>query len=165
MASAGRRRYAGLVTRVTALGVDVVALVVAGLIITLVPRLAWVQMIGRSPAWLVAVTETTASVLPWAYFTACWAIGGRTIGGALFGTAVTRTDGRRVALVVAAGRALIGLALAPLWLVGLGWVLFDGRRRAWHDLVFRTTVRRILTPVVSVTVPAAPRYGSAGLDE
>jgi uncharacterized RDD family membrane protein YckC len=83
-----------------------------------------------------------AGLLPWAYFTVAWWIGGRTVGGLLMGTAVERPDGRRVPLVVAALRSAIGLVLAPLWLVGLVGVLWDKRRRAWHDVVFHTVVRR-----------------------
>jgi hypothetical protein len=38
----------------------------------------------------------------------------------------------------AALRAFAGLALAPLWLIGLAGILLDPRPWAWHDRIFGT---------------------------
>jgi uncharacterized RDD family membrane protein YckC len=135
--------YAGLVSRLIALVVDVALLTVAGLAISVLPGLAWDEVIGTSPGWLGASSGLLAALLPWLYFTFCWWSTGQTAGGLLIGTGVRRTDGRRVSIALAALRAAIGLALAPLWLVGLVGILWDSRRRAWHDVVFRTVVRLV----------------------
>ena len=52
------------------------------------------------------------------------------------GTRTTVTS----SLFRAAIRAAVGLLIAPLWIIGLAYVLWDRRRRALHDLVFGTVV-------------------------
>ena len=143
--------YAGLVSRSIALGVDVALLTVAALAISVLPGLAWDEVIGTSPGWLGASSGLVAAVLPWFYFTFCWWWTGQTAGGVLIGTAVRRNDGRSVSLVRCALRAAIGLALAPLWLLGLLGILWDTQRRAWHDVVFRTVVRHVGTSRVAAS--------------
>jgi uncharacterized RDD family membrane protein YckC len=143
--------YAGLASRLMALAVDVALLTIAGLFISVLPGLAWSQVVGDPPGWFTATCAIVASALPWAYFTVAWWLGGQTAGGLVVGTRVARTDGERPLLVQAALRAFVGLLLVPLWLIGLARVLFDPRRRAWHDVVFRTVVLRYVDP----TRPAA----------
>jgi uncharacterized RDD family membrane protein YckC len=133
--------YAGLVSRVTGLVVDVVVLTAAGLAVTTLPTLAWQQLTGGAPGWLAGLSGAAGALLPTGYFTACWWLNGRTVGGLVAGTVVQRPDGRDLALLQALARALVGLLLAPVWLVGLLGVLTDPRRRAWHDRLFRTVVR------------------------
>jgi uncharacterized RDD family membrane protein YckC len=134
--------YAGLVSRVAALGIDVVVLILGSLAVGGLPPLAWEKLITpKSPDWLNMAAEVAAFLLPWAYFTAFWWLTGQTIGDLVTGITVYRVDGGDVGFVRAAIRAAGGLALAPLWLVGLLAVLWDRRRMAWHDYVFRTTVR------------------------
>ncbi len=134
--------YAGLVSRLAALAIDAALLTAAALALRLVPELAWLQVIGRTPpGWLVTVAGVLAGVLPWIYFTVCWWLTGQTLGGVPIGVVVRRRDGRDVSLLHAAVRAAVGLLLAPLWLVGMLFVVFDSRRRAWHDLVLGTVVR------------------------
>ena len=59
----------------------------------------------------------------------------------LIGIAVRRHNGEEdPTLVQAALRAAFGLTYAPLWIVGLLAILWDPKRRAWHDKVFRTVV-------------------------
>lgn len=147
--------YAGLASRLVALAVDVALLTIAGLFISVLPGLAWSQVVGDPPGWFTATCAVVASVLPWAYFTVAWWLGGQTAGGLLVGTRVARTHGQRPLLVQAALRAFVGLLLVPLWLVGLAWVLFDPRRRAWHDVVFRTVVLRTIETAQPVMWPAA----------
>lgn len=151
---ASGRAYAGLVSRLVALAVDVALLTLAGLGISVLPGLAWSQVIGYPPGWLTQASGIVASVLPWAYFTVAWWLGGQTVGGLVIGTRVARINGRRPRLVQAALRAFVGLLLVPVWLVGLGWVLWDPRRRAWHDIVFRTVVLRSWKPA-SATSPVS----------
>lgn len=133
--------YAGLVSRFTALIVDAALLLVATLTVGVLPGLAWNQIFVRSaPGWLTVGATVIAGLLPWAYFTGCWWYTGQTIGDLLVGVVVRHRDGHAVSLPQAAARALFGLLLAPIWIVGLLNVLWDDRRRAWHDRVFRTAV-------------------------
>lgn len=151
--------FAGLVSRLTALAVDATLLTVACLSISVLPGLAWDEVIGRSPGWLGAVSGTVSTVLPWLYFTCCWRLSGQTAGNLLVGISVQRADGRRISLLQAALRAAIGLALAPLWLVGMLGILWNPQRRAWHDVLLRTVVRHTLrdrrTPSAATTRVAA----------
>jgi uncharacterized RDD family membrane protein YckC len=134
--------YAGLVTRLVGLVVDVVVLTVAGLAVSTLPGVAWRQVLGTPPGWLTGGAGAAAAVLPWAYFTVFWTLGGRTPGAMLVGVHLARDDGGPMSLGRSAVRAAAGLALAPLWLVGLVGTLGDQRRRAWHDRLFGTVVVR-----------------------
>ncbi len=136
------RDYAGLVSRISALAIDVATLSAATIAVRLLPEVAWRQLILRDPpGWFTWTVAAMAAVLPWVYFTLCWWLTGQTLGDLLIGVAVRRRDGRDVSLIQAALRAAVGLLLAPLWLVGLVVVLWDSRRRAGHDLLFGTVVR------------------------
>jgi uncharacterized RDD family membrane protein YckC len=133
--------YAGLISRLTALTVDVALLCAATLAARLLPELAWHQLIDRAtPGWLSVGAGVVSTLMPWAYFTLCWWFNGQTIGGLMMGVVVRRRDSRDVSLLRAAVRAAVGLLFAPLWIVGLLYVLWDSRRRAWHDLIFGTVV-------------------------
>ena len=134
-------RYAGLVSRCCGLAVDLAIVAAAAGATAGLPPLVWREVTGRDAAWLSAACALAAAALPWLYFTACWWLGGRTVGALLLGLTVTRPDGARLGLVRAAARAAAGLLVAPVWLVGMLNVLFDPDRRAWHDLVFDTVVR------------------------
>lgn len=136
-----RYRYAGLVSRVAAIVVDALIVTGAVLVVGALPPAAANAVLGDSPHWLSVVCGTAGALLPWAYFTLCWALTGETIGGLVFGLQLRRTDGRPVSPLRAAVRAFVGLFLAPLWIVGLLGILADDRRRAWLDRVFGTVVR------------------------
>jgi len=159
---ASTHAYAGLASRLVALTVDVALLTIAGLCVSVLPGLAWTEVIGDPPGWFTATCAIVASALPWAYFTVAWWLGGQTAGGLLVGTRVARTTGQRPRLVQAALRAFVGLLLVPLWLVGLAWVLWDPRRRAWHDVVFRTVVLRCIEPAQpAVPAPTTPSISAS----
>ncbi|GAA1838877.1 hypothetical protein GCM10009682_63910 [Luedemannella flava] len=134
-------QYAGLVSRWCALAVDLAIVATAAALTASLPSAIWRSVTGVEPDLLPAVSVMAAAALPWTYFTAAWWLGGRTVGALLLGLAVTRPDGGRVGLVRAATRAGVGIAFAPVWLVGMLNVLFDAERRAWHDRLFGTVVR------------------------
>lgn len=137
-----REAYAGLVSRLLALFVDAVLLaVVVSLVGNGVPTL-WDAVLGRAPEWLRVCAAVLAALAPFGYFWLCWCTAGCTLGGALLGTAVRRPDGTRVGTARAALRAAIGILLAPIWLVGLLYSVFDPRRRGLHDVLLSTVVRR-----------------------
>ncbi|GAA1766605.1 RDD family protein [Luedemannella helvata] len=134
-------QYAGLVSRWCALAVDLAIVASAAGATASLPPLVWQEVTGTDAQWLAAASTLVAAALPWTYFTACWWLGGRTVGALLLGLMVTRPDGGRLGIVRAGARAAAGLFLAPVWLAGMLNVLFDAERRAWHDLVFNTVVR------------------------
>ena len=68
-------------------------------------------------------------------------LAGQTVGDLAMGIQVVRAAGGGLSLLHAAARAAIGLLFAPLWMIGLLLVLWDGRRRAAHDYLLRTVVR------------------------
>jgi uncharacterized RDD family membrane protein YckC len=140
---------AGFVSRLLALAIDVVLLVIA----LLVGNALWVALIGAPPvrrfgATLIAVAPGLAPwltraglLLPAAvgvgivcgYFLFFSTITGQTIGKRVLGLQVVAADGGRLPL----GRAALRLAgylisAAPLYL-GFLAALLDKRKRAWHD--------------------------------
>lgn len=138
MATSG---YAGIVSRLAALGTDVAVLLLTETAVGALLRMAWQQLLIRPiPGWLSAIAATIAALLPWAYFTVGWWLSGQTVGNRLFGVAVRDHHGNAPFFVQAALRAAVGLAFAPLWLLGMLGVLWDERRRAWHDRLFGTVV-------------------------
>ena len=75
------------------------------------------------------------------YFPFFWARGGQTPGMKIFRLrVVSDADGSRIGGVTAIIR-LIGLWIAfAVFYIGILWILFDGRRRGWHDLLAGTVV-------------------------
>jgi uncharacterized RDD family membrane protein YckC len=134
--------YAGIVSRLAALATDVTVLMLASIAVGSLPRMAWQQLIIRPvPEWLTTGSAALAALLPWMYFTAGWWLSGQTVGNRLFGIAVQDRHGQVPSFAQSASRAAVGLWLAPIWLLGLLNVLWDERRRAWHDRLFGTVVR------------------------
>jgi uncharacterized RDD family membrane protein YckC len=133
--------YAGLVSRLAALAIDVLVLTVAEVLGTVLVLAGWRTVLGPPPTAVHALVAAASAIAPTAYFTVGWWVAGRSLGQLLLGIRVTDDQGRPLRLPRALARAVIGLALVPVWLVGMVGVLVDGRRRAWHDRLLRTTVR------------------------
>ncbi|WP_067135393.1 RDD family protein [Microtetraspora malaysiensis] len=94
---------------------------------------------------LVDVTHTyLASIVGFLYywlFHAYWK--GQTPGKKIFGMRVVRENGERIGVGQAAVRQLTEVVLAwlcCLWILDLGWIVFDGRKQALHDKTARTLV-------------------------
>jgi uncharacterized RDD family membrane protein YckC len=102
----------------------------------------WGAVEGTVPYWLRVASGLLAGFVPFAYFWLSWCTAGRTVGGLLLGTAVRRHDGSRVPVLRAAARAFLGLLFAPFALGGMLLTVVDPQRRAVHDLLLRTVVRR-----------------------
>ncbi len=137
-----RIRYAGLVTRFAALIVDALLLALAVPIVALGPSAIWSALAGPAPGWLLVCSQVAAGVLPLAYFTVCWWGTGQTAGDVLFGVVVRRPGDAHLGLFRSFLRALVGLLLPVVWLIGMGMILVDGHRRALHDRLFGTVVVR-----------------------
>jgi uncharacterized RDD family membrane protein YckC len=139
------RSYAGMVSRLGGLAIDVLLVAVAVAVIGHGIPDAW-KLVARMPRWLEKAFGMVADVTPTVYFTACWRLTGQTLGSWAFGTRVTRADGRHIGSVRAVLRAVLGVMLAPIWFLGLIAVMFDVRRRSLLDMVFGTVVRYVGRP-------------------
>jgi len=139
----GHDQYAGLVTRLLALSADAVMLLIASVAVGFGVPALWGSVEGSAPVWLKDGAHVAAGLLPLLYFWLSWCVPGQTLGGLVFGIVVRRTDGAPVGVVRAGTRAFLGLLFAPIWLAGMIVTVLDPRRRAAHDLLLGTVVRRV----------------------
>ena len=138
----GDSPYAGLVSRFVALVLDGLVVAILVLAVASLPELTWASLSPHSvPRWLSGASSILATAVAPLYFAGLWAMSGQTLGDLATGITVEHRDGRRIAYPHALLRAVIGLLLAPIWLVGMIAILVDRRRRAWHDRLLRTDVR------------------------
>ena len=76
-----------------------------------------------------------AYVVSFAYLPYYWSRSGQTPGMAIFGLRLVRTADLGKVGVGAAIIRLLGLWLGAVILyIGIIWILFEGKRRGWHDL-------------------------------
>lgn len=138
----GDSPYAGLVSRFVALVLDGFVVAMLVLAVASLPEVTWASLSPHTvPHWLSGATSMLASVVAPLYFAALWAMSGQTLGDLATGITVEHRDGGRITYPHALLRAVVGLLLAPIWVVGMLAVLVDRRRRAWHDRLLRTDVR------------------------
>jgi uncharacterized RDD family membrane protein YckC len=132
--------YAGVVSRLAALVLDVaiVTLLAAGIVALAIGGAE--VMLGRVPRWVEVPTVLAVALLPVAYFTTAWWLTGQSLGGIAMGIAVRDARVRSLGFPRSLIRAAAGLALAPVWLVGMCLILVDGRRRGLLDLLVGTVV-------------------------
>lgn len=105
----------------------------------LTPEVRGVAALGAGLALLaVVVGGTVLHVTYWVLFTG---LAGRTPGKMAVGLRVVDATGARPGIARAAMRELVGKFLAglPLWL-GFIWAGFDGRHQGWHDKIADTYV-------------------------
>lgn len=142
---------AGLVSRAVAAGIDVVLVFLFVLAtIAVLWMLSFIvnpgttdfggslqqsaERVDRIPSVLSMVLYGyTVNVL---YWTAFWALSGRTIGNLIMGLRVVNWKGRHPGWIGAFLRALFCTAFP----IGLLWVLVSGRNRSIQDIVLRTSV-------------------------
>jgi len=147
-------RYAGLVTRLAALLLDGLLLAIAVPALALGPPQIWSAVLGSAPGWLKAGAQVCGALLPLVYFTAAWWSTGQTLGDVVFGIVVRRNRAGHVGVTRAFLRALVGLLLPAIWLLGMVLILTDRKRRALHDRLFGTVVLR-----KAVELPAPAESG------
>ena len=140
--SADESPYAGIVTRAVALAIDAAALTVGfavtsaivGLILSLFASIdvsSLGAVLGTAAAWTVVVCL---------YFTLSWAAAGQTAGMWLMRIRVVDRSGEPPHLARSALR-LVGAVLGAIpFFWGYFLVLFDARRRAFHDMLASTVV-------------------------
>jgi len=140
---AGPVPYAGIATRTAAFAVDVAGPTLALLVLTALGGLAGSLVGGLRPAWLVgALVGAGWLLLEGAYLAGFWTTTGQTPGMRLLRVRVVAHAGGPPGLVRSLLRlAALALAIVPCF-AGLLPILFDGRRRGFHDLVAGTTVVR-----------------------
>ena len=139
-ASLRREDYAGVVSRLVAVAIDVVALTVAAAAAAALVLGGAEVVLGDTPGWLVAVTSFVLALLPTLYFALGWWILGQTAGGLVMGIAVRRVGGRPLHFPRALLRAILGLAFFVLWLIGMALAFVDQRRRGLLDVITGTEV-------------------------
>lgn len=144
-----RGEYAGFVTRLVALLVDIVILTVTVLILSASAQIVLgfvAEQFSRSEEATALVRAIAAAglavlslLLPPVYTVFFWTIIGQTPGKMLLGVRVVRPDGGRLTLRRAFVRYL-GYFVSAFLLLGFVWVLVDNRRQGWHDKLARTVV-------------------------
>lgn len=138
----GADEYGGLASRGTAFIVDIalahLIVLVAGLGIWLIFSLVG----GLRPEWLAdALVGAGWFVVVTCYFLVFWTLAGQTPGMRLLQLQISRRGGKPLGAVRAFVR-FVGLVVSVVLIVGVVPVLFDKRRRALHDFLAGTVVRR-----------------------
>jgi uncharacterized RDD family membrane protein YckC len=72
------------------------------------------------------------------YFGWCWTRGGQTLGMKSWHIKLQRVDGQAVQLRDAALRYLMATLSWLVFFLGYLWMLFDSKRRSWHDIASAT---------------------------
>jgi hypothetical protein len=131
--------HAGVVTRVLAAGVDVVAVVLLAIGLDLVAagaRFVWSPVDFRWPRPAVVSSIVVLLALAVLYLTVAWATTGRTYGGRLLGLRVLSMRHGLPGWI----RSFLRALACVLWPVGLLWSGISLDRRSLQDIVFRTVV-------------------------
>lgn len=156
-----RGYYAGFITRLISLIIDLVIIVVGALLFNLTLRLVLnffglsdlaVAVFDRTGAstesysgWLVTLLRWVTTVLTSAtflfiYLVFFWTVTGKTPGKAILGLRVVQEHEANVSFKWAVVRAVgYYVSLLPLGL-GFFWILIDDQRRGWHDKMAHTYV-------------------------
>jgi uncharacterized RDD family membrane protein YckC len=161
--------YAGAVSRLASFVIDIV--VSAGIFCVALAAISYgAQVItGNLVSWNHSTGVVAGLFAAWelAYFGFSWATNGRTLGMAVFGIRVVRTDGAVLEPRHATVRALV-FPFSFLF-CGLGFlgILVQREHRALHDLaagsavIYAWTVRAPVSGVAGVTDrPAEPGSGA-----
>jgi len=81
------------------------------------------------------------TLLQFLYFGYFWSRDGRSLGMRLMNIKVIKTDGSLMTFLIAGLRGSVGYWISS-FIFGLGflWALIDDEKRAWHDMIFNTSV-------------------------
>ena len=77
------------------------------------------------------------------YHVAMWSWKGTTMGGAILGLKLVRTDGRPVNFGVAFVRSLASFFSGLVFFMGFFWVGWDRNKQSWHDKIAGTVIVRM----------------------
>jgi len=150
--------YAGFVTRAAAFAIDLVLIATVQIAILFLTRLLLeffgLDMLAQAifePADATNV-PLAITVVRWViafigsgflfalYSISMWLLVDKTLGQALLGLRVLRTDGRPLTLIPAIRRVLGYYVSFIALFLGFLWVLVDDRRQGWHDKIADTIV-------------------------
>jgi uncharacterized RDD family membrane protein YckC len=153
-----RTTHAGVVTRLLAAGVDVVAVVLLTFLLDLAAagvRFVWSPMDFRWPRPATEIAVVVLLCVAVLYLTVAWAMTGRTYGGRLLGLRVLSHRGRLLGWM----RSFVRAVASVLWPVGLLWSGVSPTRSSLQDLVLRTVVVYDSHPYVAVRAAEPSRPG------
>jgi len=128
----------GIVTRAIAVAIDISVTIVVMLVNY---GLLWLFLLLIAPIHLFEMPEASwfffaGFALLWAYWTAAWALSGRTLGNHLMGLQVVDYKGKRLSWPLSALRSIFSMVFP----VGLLWVVFSPTNRSIQDTILRTSV-------------------------
>jgi uncharacterized RDD family membrane protein YckC len=150
--------HAGVVTRLLAAGVDVVAVVLLTVLLDLAAagaRFVWSPMDFRWPRPATEIAVVVLLCVAVLYLTVAWAMTGRTYGDRLLGLRVVSDRGRLLGWIRSFVRALTSV----LWPVGLLWSGISRTRSSLQDLVLRTVVVYDAHPYMATPAAEPSRPG------
>lgn len=135
-------KIAGFVTRLLATIIDLVSIFFTmGLIIMIANTTADFFKLPENLTVVVRIAATTiAALVPFSYQFIFLALIGQTPGKIVMGIRVLRTNGDALSLRVVVQRIIFYYLVAIPLFVGFLWVLFDNKRRGWHDHLAGTIV-------------------------
>ena len=138
MAQALQGHRAGLVSRLGAIGIDAVVLVLIGILALLV--VAGLRALFTGELEVEISSDATrgplATLLVLAYFGYGWGLNGRTAGKVALGLRVVRQDGSDLPGLRGLVRAVLYLFFPP----GILWSAVSRKNASLQDLVLRTAV-------------------------
>ncbi|MGD8807384.1 MAG: RDD family protein [Chloroflexota bacterium] len=141
--------YAGFVSRLLALLVDVALIVIAlalggSLLTTAVDVLGlrgWFDSVaGPSGLFGGLFAGISGLAIVIGYLVLFWLLTGQTLGMMLMGLRVANRAGGRLGFWQAIVRIIGYLILPGIYFFGFLWILGDDKRQAWHDKLARTCV-------------------------
>lgn len=142
----GSTAYAGLVARTIAFVLDALIVNATAAIVTAGLGVALSVLVGDASLGASGLLAGATAFGLWSigYFVVSWSVGGQTIGDAVMGIRVVAVrDGRPLRPCRALLR-FVALSLGALPALAGIWILvWDRRRRAFHDRVARTVVVRV----------------------
>jgi uncharacterized RDD family membrane protein YckC len=129
---------AGVVSRLTAIAIDVVVVVLIGVLALVVVAGLRALFTGEVEVEVSsdAVRGPLATLLVLAYFAYGWGLNGRTVGKVALGLRVVRTDGSDLSVPRGLARAVLYLIFPP----GILWSAVSRKNASLQDLVLGTAV-------------------------
>lgn len=133
--------YAGFVTRLIAMTIDLLIITGFNTILTFIGgfMVEFFQVSERTITVVTILGVIVSIFFLILYFLILWMLAGQTIGKAIMGLRIVRTDGERINLRRAVIR-LAGYWLSAILFLGYLWALVDSRRQTWHDKLAGTLV-------------------------
>ena len=133
-------RYAGFVTRLVAFIID--RAIVSIILFIIVWSTEWILnafainllLFSEGTSWQISLAVAVGL-----YDIGFWLLAGQTPGKRVLGVRVVRTDGKRLNFGNALRRS-IGYVISSILFLGYLWILFDNRRRGFHDKLAGTMV-------------------------